>query len=186
MATARGSRSPSERKPATRSTCDPPAFGRWDLAATAQLGRIADAFPIAGERFACPFATVDRKPIGKDRRIHCSGAGRTEPLEGKVFLVQESVEHTPGKGTMSSASLEGQVDGPDLAGRFVTGSPSCLRPLRRVSPRSNFHSRIPPPFAFARSEATTQSSPLALLWIAFISRQLCQTKRWCWRVRDIR
>jgi transposase len=34
--------------------------------------------------------------------------------------------------------------------------------------------------------ATTQSSPLALLWIAFISKQLCQTKRWCWRVRDIR
>ena len=106
-----------------------------------QLGRIADALPIVGKRFACPFATADSKPIGKDRRIHRSGAGRTEPLEGEVFLVQESVEYTPGKRTVRSAPLEGQIDGPDQVGgcRFVTSSPRCLRRFRRLSLRSSFH-----------------------------------------------
>src|SRR5450631_2780602 len=107
-----------------------------------QPGCIADALPIARERFARPFATVDRKPIGKGRPTQRSGAGRAEPLEGQVFFVQEPVEHTPGEGTMRSASLEGQVDGSDLVGefRFVTDSPRRLRPFRRVPLRSNFHS----------------------------------------------
>src|SRR6266481_973166 len=102
-----GLRSTGARGRAKRS----PAIGNAS-AMRPGSGRIADAFPIAGERFARPLAPVDRKPIGKGRRIHRSGTGRTEPLEGKSFLVQEPVENTPGKGTMRSAALEGQVDGP--------------------------------------------------------------------------
>ena len=77
-------------------------------------GCIADAVPIACERFARAFATVERKPGGKGRSIHRSGAGRTQPLDGQIFFVEEPVEDTPGKGTMGSASLEGQVDTSDL------------------------------------------------------------------------
>src|SRR5438045_1244101 len=82
-----------------------------------QPGCIADAFPIARERTARPFATIDRKPIGKYRRIHRSGAGRAEPLEAESLLFQKSVKYAPGKGAMRSAALERQVDSPHRLGR---------------------------------------------------------------------
>jgi len=105
---------------------------------------IADALPIVGERLACPFATADCKPISKDRGIHRPGAGCTETLERNMFLVQESVEYTPGKGPMRSASLKRQVDRPDLVGecRVVIGSSRRVGSTRRVPVRSSFHSRI--------------------------------------------
>ena len=117
-----------------------------------ELGRVADALPEVGERFACPFAAVDGKSIGKDRRVHRSGAGGTEALEGEVFLVQQPVEDTPGKGTMRSAPLEGQIDRPDPSGACGAASPRRVRPFCRVPVRGNFHCRSPTRFACMRGD----------------------------------
>lgn len=75
---------------------------------------------------------------GQQRRIHGPGAGATEALEAEPLLLQQAIQHYPGKRPMGSTPLQGQTGDSQ---RFRHG----LTPLARCSIASRYpalHGRL--------------------------------------------
>jgi hypothetical protein len=48
--------------------------------------------------------------IGDHRSVHRAGAGPADALDDDPLIPQQTIEHAPGEGAMSTAALERQID----------------------------------------------------------------------------
>src|SRR5215472_8730290 len=78
---------------------------------------MADPTPEVRERLTRAFAAAGREAEGRDSGIHRARTRGADALEGYALVFEEPVQHAPGKGAMSTAALEREVDRLDLRHR---------------------------------------------------------------------
>src|ERR1700712_1785765 len=73
---------------------------------TASGASLADLAPEPLQAGPCFVYTAAGQPGGEQDSVHCAGAGSTHGVERRVLL-QEAVEHAPGKGAERTSALQG-------------------------------------------------------------------------------
>src|SRR6516225_3958367 len=87
---------------------------------TAESRHATDGFPKQAQPATSLLAPASQQAVGEYDRIHCAGARAGDTDDVYVRLLQQSVEHAPGEGTMRAAALQGERDFAPLRPRPVT------------------------------------------------------------------
>ena len=51
------------------------------------------------------------KALGHGDGVHGAGTGAADAIEAEIAVLQQGIEHAPGKGAVRAAALQGQADG---------------------------------------------------------------------------
>jgi hypothetical protein len=100
---------------------------------------------------AAPSAALHRR--GQADGVHGAGAGAADAIEAEIAVLQQGIEHAPGKGAVRAAALQGQADGGSFRHAVASSVLACHHHATSGGWRVTFSLRVADQVDIGRGEA---------------------------------